>query len=122
MKLRRYLMTEISKEDIQKLYELKKTEAEKSGYKLNPDMDFTLKLVEGLLINGSRYGYRTCPCRLAVGKIEKDRDIVCPCFYRKADIEEYGFCYCALYISENILNNKIKIHSIPERRYAQNKS
>ncbi|MDK2991147.1 MAG: hypothetical protein PWP48_380 [Clostridiales bacterium] len=106
----------INKEDIEKLYEEKKVEAESSGYKLNPDVDFTLGLMEGLLINEKRYGYQSCPCRLASGKIEEDQDIICPCDYRDADVAQYGSCYCGLYVSQEIANGDAQIQPIPERR------
>ncbi|MDP1086193.1 ferredoxin-thioredoxin reductase catalytic domain-containing protein, partial [Klebsiella pneumoniae] len=51
------------------------------GYYFNPDESFTLDLLEGLLVNEERYGYRACPCRLATGDREKDLDIICPCDY-----------------------------------------
>ena len=54
-------------------------EAEASGYHLNPDGDFTRELVKGLLVNEDRFGYRSCPCRLASGDAGDDLDIVCPC-------------------------------------------
>ncbi|MCX6099951.1 MAG: ferredoxin:glutaredoxin reductase, partial [Candidatus Bipolaricaulota bacterium] len=51
-------------------------EAESASYHLNPDLDFTRGLAEGLLVNEGRYGYRACPCRLARGAADADRDIV----------------------------------------------
>ena len=94
-------------------------EAEDSGYHLNADREFTLGLVEGLLANEARYGYRSCPCRLADGDRELDLDIICPCDYRDADIEEHGACYCALYVSQAVLDGKQEVGSIPERRPLQ---
>lgn len=107
---------EISKEEIEKTYQRLKQDAEKSGYHLNPDEEFTKSLVEALLINEKRYGYWACPCRLASGVKEEDLDIICPCDYRDADILEYGVCYCALYVSTEIIQGKAKTHTIPERR------
>ncbi len=43
-------------------------------------------------------------------------DIICPCDYRDPDLNEYGTCYCALYVSTDIKNGKKKPESIPERR------
>ena len=101
---------------VDKLYEKLKHEAEESGYHLNPDVDFTKELVNGLLTNEKRYGYWACPCRLASGKKQDDLDIICPCDYRDSDIEEYGSCYCALYVSQDVIDGQKKISSIPERR------
>lgn len=102
--------------EAQALYERLKREAEAAGYYLNPDIDFVLDLMEGLLINEKRYGYWACPCRLAEGVREKDLDIICPCDYRDADLDEYGACYCALYVSEEIARGERKPQPVPERR------
>jgi len=101
---------------IESAYLALKADAEKNGYRLNPDTDFTKNLVRGLLKNEQRYGYRSCPCRLASGKKEDDLDIVCPCDYRDSDLEEYGACYCALYVNEAIAQGKQKVAPVPERR------
>jgi ferredoxin-thioredoxin reductase catalytic chain len=91
-------------------------EAEQSGYHLNPDRQFTLGLAEGLLKNQERYGYPSCPCRLASGNADEDRDIVCPCDYRDPDLAEYGACYCALYVTQAVVDGTAKLVKVPERR------
>ena len=100
------------KEDIERLYREIKESAEKSGYKINPDREFVFDLLEGMLVNRERYGYDSCPCRLASGDPEEDRDIVCPCDYRDDDINEHGTCYCGLYVRDE----NEEFHPIPERR------
>jgi ferredoxin-thioredoxin reductase catalytic subunit len=72
--------------------------------------------MEGLKANEERYGYPSCPCRLASGVFEYDRDIFCPCDYRDPDVAEFGCCYCALYVRKDLYEGKTPIHSIPERR------
>lgn len=106
----------ISPERVQKLYERLDREARAAGYNLNPDKSFTLSLVEGLLVNEDRYGYWACPCRLADGEREKDLDIICPCDYRDDDLDEYGACYCALYVSDAVRDGLEPLQPIPERR------
>jgi ferredoxin-thioredoxin reductase catalytic chain len=106
----------MTNEDIEKLHKKLFTEAESGGYHLNPDMDFALDLVRGLLVNEERYGYRACPCRLASGRKEDDLDIICPCDYRDPDVAEFGACYCALYVSQAVQKGEQKAGSIPERR------
>jgi ferredoxin-thioredoxin reductase catalytic subunit len=91
-------------------------EAESAGYHLNPDLEFTRSLTYGLLVNESRYGYRACPCRLASGEVERDRDIVCPCDYRDADLLDWGGCFCGLYVSTEVREGKMSLVSVPERR------
>ena len=68
-------------------------DAEAGGYHLNPDRETTLILAEGLNTNLERYGYMLCPCRMGEGDKEQDLDIICPCDYRDADLNEYGMCY-----------------------------
>lgn len=102
--------------EVRKLYERLKKEAVEAGYMLNPDEGFTLGLVQGLHENIRRFGYPACPCRLACGVKAKDIDIECPCYYRDADLEEFGACYCALYVNEDWAQAGRKHKSIPDRR------
>jgi ferredoxin-thioredoxin reductase catalytic subunit/rubredoxin len=102
--------------DVDGLFRKLDADAESAGYHLNPDTEFTKVLVESLLVNESRYGYQACPCRLASGDKDDDLDIICPCDYRDADLDEYGACYCALYVSEDIKEGRSKAEAIPERR------
>ncbi|MBT9537442.1 MAG: ferredoxin:thioredoxin reductase, partial [Nitrospirae bacterium] len=85
--------------DAQQLYEILKKLQEPLGYFFNKDKEVVFDLLKGLLINKDRYGYMSCPCRLASGNYEKDKDIICPCVYREPDVIEYGSCYCNLYVS-----------------------
>ncbi len=93
-----------------------KDQIESSGYHLNPDVEFTKSLLKNLIINGRRYGYEACPCRLAVNDKKEDLDIICPCYYRDPDLDEYGTCYCGLYVSGEISRDENKLNPIPERR------
>ncbi|MFB0562379.1 MAG: ferredoxin-thioredoxin reductase catalytic domain-containing protein [Candidatus Lokiarchaeia archaeon] len=101
---------------LEKVRKRAEADAKSRGYYLNPDPDFLQGLLEGLKANEERYGYPSCPCRLASGKLELDRDIICPCDYRDPDVEEFGNCYCALYVSKDVFEGKKPAGSIPERR------
>jgi len=92
------------------------SDAKTYGYYLNPEPDFLRDLLEGLKRNEERYGYPACPCRLASGKFEFDRDIICPCDYRDPDVQEYGACYCALYVRKDLFEGKTPVLPVPERR------
>ncbi|MBN1294907.1 MAG: ferredoxin:glutaredoxin reductase [Candidatus Latescibacteria bacterium] len=107
---------EITADAIEKLYVRLKSEAEQSGYFLHPDVEFTKDLVKGLLFNMKRYGYESCPCRLASGEKEEDLDIICPCDYRDPDLNDYDSCYCGLYVSEAVVKGTKTLGRIPERR------
>ncbi len=102
--------------DAKKLYENMKRIQEPKGYYFNEDMDMTMPLLENLLAIKERLGYMACPCRLANGEFENDKDIICPCVYRKKDVEEYGACYCALYVSKEYNEGSIEKEQVPERR------
>ncbi len=80
-------------EKVDELYRRLDSQAEASGYHLNPDVEFTRALVEGLAVNEERYGYPLCPCRLSGGDRRADLDIICPCDYRDPDLDEYDTCY-----------------------------
>ena len=107
--------------DVEKTYERLQKFSEKKGYFLNPDKAFVKNLVKSLLENQKRYGYWACPCRLAAGKREKDRDIICPCDYMKLDVQEFGACYCALYVSEKVTQGEMEARTVPERRKKRGK-
>src|SRR5512136_490744 len=102
---------EIPEAEIAALHERLDREAEEGGYHLNPDTAFVRGLVRGLLVNTKRYGYMSCPCRLAAGVKQEDLDIICPCDYRDPDLADYGACYCALYVSDEILSGQKKAGS-----------
>ena len=90
---------------------------EAKGYFFNQkDEGLVAELLEALLANKERYGYMCCPCRLAAEDREADRDIICPCVYREADVREYGSCYCGLYVSAAWNAGQIEPEYVPERR------
>ena len=100
----------------EELYPILSKYAESQGIRLNKDREFVMDILRGLLTNEQRYGYRSCPCRLAWGAKEQDRDIICPCVYRDPDIKEFGSCYCALYVSVEWNEGKMEHKQVPERR------
>ena len=105
--------------DTKQLYAMLKKAQEPKGYYFNTDKVRVFDLLKALLVNKDRYGYMACPCRLAVGDKENDKDIICPCVYRKLDVEEYGRCYCNLYVSTEWNDKKIPRQYVPERRPAE---
>ncbi|MDR2067187.1 MAG: hypothetical protein LBP57_05145 [Endomicrobium sp.] len=90
--------------------------AKDKNYYLNRDVAFVDALLEGLIKNLNRYGYSSCPCRLSTGNYELDSDLICPCVYMESDVQKYGSCFCALYVSKDVYENKKVISSIPESR------
>lgn len=114
-------MPGVDEKEVDRSYSALKKEAGDGGYFLNPDVDFTKNLILGLLKNEQRYGYRACPCRLASGKKAEDLDIICPCNYRDPDLDDFGACYCALYVSEAIAGGEKLPSPVPERRPSRSK-
>jgi ferredoxin-thioredoxin reductase catalytic chain len=102
--------------DANQLYETLKNIQEKKGYYFNKDNSRVMELLSGLLTNKDRYGYMVCPCRLAAGDREADKDIICPCVYREPDVKEFGSCYCNLYVSKAWNDASIPHAYVPERR------
>lgn len=47
-----------------------------------------------------------------IAELEKNE----PCWYRKPDIDEYGACFCALYVSKEVAEGKRSPDFVPERR------
>jgi len=84
------------KDEVRKIRET----AAKGGYGLHSDGEFVEGLVEGILVNRDRYGYDSCPCRLATGDAATDLPIVCPCDFRDEDLADYDACYCALFVTD----------------------
>jgi len=109
-------IAEVTSDEVQNFFERLAREADLSGYYLNPDEAFTKELVRGLIVNVKRHGYASCPCRLSEGDKWKDMDIICPCDYRDRDLAEFGTCYCALYVSKDLLKEERLPGPIPERR------
>lgn len=102
--------------DAETLYDMLKKSQEPKGYFFNDDKDRVLELLEALLTNKERYGYMGCPCRLLSGDKANDKDIICPCVYRTPDVEEFGSCYCNLYVSNAWNQGEIAHDYVPERR------
>ncbi|MFW6305703.1 MAG: ferredoxin-thioredoxin reductase catalytic domain-containing protein, partial [Candidatus Saliniplasma sp.] len=98
------------------MLEYVKKDADENGYYVCPDEDLLEDLISGLVENKKRYGYASCPCRQASGVKQYDVDIICPCEYRDADVNEYGMCYCGLFVSEEVRDDPSKLGPIPERR------
>lgn len=102
--------------DATALYEKLKKVQEPKGYYFSDSHERVMELLEALLVNKDRYGYMACPCRLASGDRESDRDIICPCVYREPDVAEFGSCYCNLYVSKEWNEGTIEREYVPERR------
>lgn len=102
--------------EVERLYETLRKAQEPKGYLFNKDKERVFELLDALIVNKERYGYMSCPCRLASGHRDKDRDILCPCVYREDDVKAYGSCYCNLYVSREWNEGNIPHAYIPERR------
>ncbi|MBW1753377.1 MAG: ferredoxin:thioredoxin reductase [Deltaproteobacteria bacterium] len=89
--------------EVEKLYEMLKKAQEAKGYFFNKDKERVFELLQALILNKER-------------DRKHDKDIICPCIYRIPDVEEFGSCYCNLYVSQEWNAAKIPHQYIPERR------
>lgn len=100
----------------EQLYDKIKASAAEEGLALNPDGLWVRELMEGLALNIERYGYPSCPGRLASGQRSADEAIICPCRFRAEDLAKYDRCYCHLYISRLALEGRRRVAaSVPDR-------
>ncbi len=74
--------------------------AEKSGFKLNPDLKQLDWVFDGLVARKKRYGEFYCPCRVVSGNKEEDKKKICPCFWHKDEIKKWGHCLCKLFLEK----------------------
>jgi len=91
--------------------------SQKNSWILNKDQGTFNDLIDGLVENKKSYGYQSCPCRLASGNRDLDRDLICPCDYATDDVKEFGACYCNLYLRLDFYETiKAEFVNVPERR------
>ena len=103
-------------EQVTKLHAMLRSIQEPKGYYFNRDTELVMSLLEQLLAIKAKEGYMRCPCRLGNGSYEHDKDIICPCVYREADVKEFNSCFCCLYVSKD-WNEATVLHvQVPERR------
>jgi ferredoxin-thioredoxin reductase catalytic subunit len=86
--------------DAEKLRQVSKRYAKSQGFEINPDEKTVNLIIQGLLHNEAKFGYRYCPCRAVTGYKEQDRKIICPCIYHKDEIKSMGHCRCALFVAK----------------------
>ena len=93
-----------------------KNAAERNGWAIQSKAKFLDTVTSGLEKTLAQYGYYLCPCREGWGARVKDRDIICPCDYAAGDIEEFGQCYCSLFLSAEKAASDDEPEAIPDRR------
>jgi ferredoxin-thioredoxin reductase catalytic subunit len=105
-----------TRQKVLELHDRLKKLQEPKGCFFNQDRKMTDDLLESLLVTKARYGYMACPCRMANGKLELDKDIICPCVYREPDLKEYGSCFCGLYVTQEWNEGATPHVYVPDRR------
>ena len=108
--------TGVPPQEVNTFFEKMRALQEPKGYYFNKDTAFAKGLIEQLIALRKNMGYAPCPCRLANGTREADKDIICPCEYREEDVREYGVCFCGLYASKEWNEGSIPHTTVPERR------
>lgn len=74
--------------------------AKLKGFVLQPDKEILHSIINGLVANQTKYGYRYCPCRIITGNPEIDRKNICPCTFHLSEIREWGACKCTLFLKK----------------------
>jgi len=70
-----------------------------NDFVLNPDSVFVGRVMDGLLMNEQRQGFRLCPCRISDGSRERNTELLCPCNFRAQEIwGKEGRCWCGLFV------------------------
>ncbi len=111
------VIIKVNMETYEGMFEYIKQVSKKNDWILNKDQETLNELIDGLVENKKRQGYQSCPCRLASGVRDLDRDIICPCDYAPLDVNEHGACYCNLYMRKDFYDTIGKEYvNIPERR------
>ena len=73
--------------------------SEKNDFMLNPDKEHVEKIIEGVLANEKKTGFKLCPCRLSDGTREGNLKNICPCNFKADKIwSEKGQCWCGLFV------------------------
>lgn len=72
--------------------------AKSKGFKLNPDKKLVDWILDTLLKNEKKFGFRYCPCRAITGDKEIDEKIICPCIFHEDEIRRDGTCHCGLFV------------------------
>jgi len=104
-------------ETLEGMKEYVKMVSQKNDWILTKNLVAFNDLLDGLVDNKKYYEYQSCPCRLASGNRDLDRDLICPCNYASEDIKEFGACYCNLYLRSDFyetINEEFVV--VPERR------
>ncbi len=101
---------------IKDVSEFARNAADRNGWSVQPDKAFLKTVLDGLVKTRETYGYYLCPCREGWNDRVKDRDITCPCEYASEDIDEFGHCYCGLFLSEEMAKSGQPPGAIPDRR------
>jgi len=79
---------------------------ENNDFKLNPDKSHIDFIVQGVLQNEKKYGFKLCPCRLRDGTRERDLELICPCNFKTHETwlnPKQGMqqmCWCGLFVKK----------------------
>ncbi len=86
----------MNKEEVRNVFE---RFTENNDFTLNPDKEFVDKIIDGILENENKYGFKLCPCRLRDGTKERDLELICPCNFKVQETwVKQGRCWCGLFI------------------------
>ncbi len=70
-------------------------------FQISPDREKVNLLLEGIINNEKKHGYKYCPCRLPVKDFLEDMKLICPCNFIAHETyrqREKGECWCGLFV------------------------
>ena len=85
-------------EDLKRVW---KEFTEKNDFILNPDERHVDIVIDGVLKNEEKFGFKLCPCRLRDGTRERDLALICPCNFKIQETwKNKGQCWCGLFVKK----------------------
>jgi len=85
----------------EKFLEAIETFTEKNEFRVNPDREKVMLLLDGVFNNEQNHSLKYCPCRLITKDFVEDLKLVCPCNFQIHETykdKEDGECWCGLFI------------------------
>jgi len=96
------------RDSIEKIRRMVTRYAEKGPYFLHPEKERVEAIIKGLANNLDLYGRAYCPCVPIEKCLEGGRKYVCPCEFHHDDIARQGYCECALFVSQEFLEENVQ--------------
>ena len=94
----------MNKDELKKVWE---NFSKDNDFKLNPDQEHVDMIIEGVLLNEEKHGFKLCPCRIRDGSRQRDLELICPCNFKDQETwknpkeGKNSMCWCGLFVKTN---------------------